>query len=278
MRKAISTVSLSGTLPEKLYAISKAGFDAVEIFSDDLVQFTGKIRDIRLLTEDLNLKIVLLQPLRDFDGIQPENRNKATEHAKKMFEQMNNLGCQQLLACSTTDIYASPYMDIQIENLLNLAEIARQHDCYVAYEALSWGRYVNRLSQAWDRVRIVDHPNLGLILDSFHVLAIQDSLDIIKYIPVEKLFFIQIADADPPPTSICSFDEWSRHYRCFPGRGILAIEAFAKSAQQTGYKGIWSLEIFSDRYKRISPHSVAREGLNSLISLENFLIQQHGTT
>ncbi len=37
MRTSIATVSLSGSLTEKLTAASRAGFDGVEIFENDLL-------------------------------------------------------------------------------------------------------------------------------------------------------------------------------------------------------------------------------------------------
>ena len=37
MRKSIATVSISGSLPEKLAAIAAARFDGVEIFDNDLI-------------------------------------------------------------------------------------------------------------------------------------------------------------------------------------------------------------------------------------------------
>ncbi len=40
-RKSIATVSLSGTLPEKLEAAAAAGFDGVELFEHDLLTFDG---------------------------------------------------------------------------------------------------------------------------------------------------------------------------------------------------------------------------------------------
>ena len=39
--RSIATVSLSGSLDEKLRAIAGAGFDAVEIFENDLLTFNG---------------------------------------------------------------------------------------------------------------------------------------------------------------------------------------------------------------------------------------------
>ncbi|WP_074012598.1 sugar phosphate isomerase/epimerase [Candidatus Sodalis sp. SoCistrobi] len=271
MRKAIATVALSGTLPEKLEAIARAGFTAVEIFADDLQTFPGSVRDIHRLTQALELEVVLLQPLRDFVGAPPERRAEVNENAQRMLEQMNQLGCGLLLACSGTDAATSPEPQAQIEDLGCLANLAQQHDCAVAFEALAWGTYVNRLSQAWDRVRAVNHPHLGIMLDSFHVLAQGEGAQEIMAIPADKLYFLQMADAAARPYPAMPVDQWSRHHRCFPGRGTLAVTAFAAAAQQAGYQGVWSLEIFNDRYRQTAPAAVAAEGFASLQWLERNL-------
>ena len=50
MKKSIATVSVSGMLPQKLAAISAARFDGVEIFENDLLQYSGTPRDVRRMT------------------------------------------------------------------------------------------------------------------------------------------------------------------------------------------------------------------------------------
>ncbi|THD40450.1 sugar phosphate isomerase/epimerase, partial [Enterobacteriaceae bacterium ML5] len=47
--RSIATVSVPGTLPEKLKAIAAAGFDGVEIFEDDLLKNPVKPVAIRNL-------------------------------------------------------------------------------------------------------------------------------------------------------------------------------------------------------------------------------------
>ena len=44
MLRSIATVSISGTLPEKLHAIAAAGYQGVEIFENDLLYYTGTPR------------------------------------------------------------------------------------------------------------------------------------------------------------------------------------------------------------------------------------------
>ena len=41
----------------------------------------------------------------------------------------------------------------------------------VAFEALAWGRHVNRVGQAWEAVVRADHPAVTLAVDTFHLLA-----------------------------------------------------------------------------------------------------------
>ena len=65
MQRSIATVSLSGTLPEKLEAIAAAGFDGVEIFENDLLHYDGSPRDVRRLCADLGLEILLFQATRE---------------------------------------------------------------------------------------------------------------------------------------------------------------------------------------------------------------------
>ena len=47
MLRSIATVSLGGTLMEKLTAIAAAGFDGVEIFENDLLYFDGSPAEVR---------------------------------------------------------------------------------------------------------------------------------------------------------------------------------------------------------------------------------------
>ena len=101
----------------------------------------------------------------------------------------------------------------------------------IAYEALAWGRHVSEYYHAWRIVREADHPALGVCLDSFHILSRGTSLDAIGETPVEKLFFLQLADA---PHLVMDVLQWSRHYRCFPGQGGFDLAGFTSRVLDAG--------------------------------------------
>lgn len=271
MLRSIATVSISGTLPEKLHAIAAAGYQGVEIFENDLLYYTGTPADIRHLAADLGLKITLFQPFRDFEGASRSQFAANMERARRKFALMHELGCDTLLLCSNVQPDCSDDVELQIADLRALAELAEQEQIRIGYEALAWGTHVNRWHQAWSRVKSVNSPALGIVLDSFHVLARGDTLQRLGEVPPEKITFVQMADA---PLMKMDILEWSRHFRCFPAQGQLPLVDFACDLTRCGYRGPWSLEIFNDSFRASPNGATAKDGYRSLLWLEEQVRQR----
>ena len=104
MKTSIATVSLGGSLREKLEAIAAAGFDGVEIFETDILAHDGPPQDVGQMVRDLGLEVVALQPFRDFEGMPEPKRARGFERARRKFELMNELGTQRLLVLSLIHI------------------------------------------------------------------------------------------------------------------------------------------------------------------------------
>ena len=265
MRRSIATVCLSGGLAEKLQAIAAAGFDAVEIFENDLLNFDGSPREVRRMAEDLGLEIALYQPFRDFEAVPAEILRRNLDRPERKFDLMGDLGAPMMLVCSNVSPSAIDDEALAAEQLAQLADRAARHNIRIGYEALAWGAHVRHVEQVWRIVRRADHPHLGVLLDSFHMLALGDDPAVIDSIPGERIFFVQIADAP-----IMKLDplSWSRHYRCFPGQGELDLATFMRKVLETGYTGPLSLEIFNDEFRGGSARQIARDGYRSLLFVE----------
>lgn len=264
--KSIATVSLSGTLPEKLEAAAAAGFDGVEIFENDLLQYGGSPAEVRRMAEALNLRIFLYQPLRDFEAMPREQFARNLARADRKFDVMQQLGADMVLVCSNVQDAAAPDLALAASDLRQMAEAAARRGLRVGYEALAWGRHVRSWRDAWQIVQMADHPALGLVLDSFHTLSLGDSLQGLEAVPADKLFFVQLADAPRLSMDVLS---WSRHYRNFPGQGELPVAEFTRAVLQAGYRGPLSLEIFNDAFRAAPARLTARDGLRSLVWLES---------
>ena len=102
MKRSIATVSISGEFPEKLAAISAAGFDGIEIFEQDFIAFDGAPRDVGQMVADHGLEIMLFQPFRDFEGLPEPHRQRAFDRALRKFDVMGELGTDLILICSSS--------------------------------------------------------------------------------------------------------------------------------------------------------------------------------
>jgi 4-hydroxyphenylpyruvate dioxygenase len=112
---------------------------------------------------------------------------------------------------------------------------------------------------------MVDHPNLGTCLDSFHILSRDWDTAPIEHIDAEKIFFVQVADAPKLSMDVLS---WSRHYRVFPGEGQFELATFMGHVVRAGYTGPVSLEVFNDVFRQADVDRTAVDAMRSLIWLE----------
>lgn len=125
---------------------------------------------------------------------------------------------------------------------------------------------MNDVDHSWRIVRAADRENLGICLDSFHILSRDWPTEGILRIPAEKLFFLQLADAPPMSLDVLS---WSRHHRVFPGEGGFALARFLDTVLRAGYAGPLSLEIFNDSYRQTNVYRTAQEAHRSLVWLQD---------
>ncbi|ANJ10426.1 MULTISPECIES: bifunctional sugar phosphate isomerase/epimerase/4-hydroxyphenylpyruvate dioxygenase family protein [Streptomyces] len=268
MRTSIATVSLSGSLTEKLTAASRAGFDGVEIFENDLLASPLTPEEIRARCADLGLTIDLYQPMRDVEGLPAEEFARAVRRARHKFELTRRLGADTVLVCSSVSPLAVDDDDLVAGQLARLAGAAREHGVRLAYEALAWGRHVSTWDHAWRVVRNADHPALGTCLDSFHILSRArgpEDLEGIEDIPGDKIFFLQLADA---PLLAMDVLQWSRHYRCFPGQGGFDLAGLLRRVLRAGYTGPLSLEVFNDVFRQSEAGPTAVDARRSLLTLQ----------
>lgn len=275
LASSVATVSLSGTLVEKLEAAAAAGFTEVEIFEHDLLAGDLSPEEVRSRCAGLGLTINLFQPFRDLDSTDPGRFADNLRRARAKFALMDRLGVDLVLVCSSVGADAVPEPDRLAGQLHALGDLAQEHGVRVAYEALAWGTHVDDYRTAARAVAAADHPHVGTCLDSFHILSRGGDPAGILELPGESLFFLQLADA---PRLAMDVLQWSRHYRCFPGQGGLNVTDVALNAVLAGYRGPLSLEVFNDVFRQAPARETARDAFRSLVHLQDQMrqrVEQH---
>src|SRR3954454_3373233 len=154
----------------------------------------------------------------------PDNlRPRIFERVERKFDVMQELGTDLLLVCSNVSPLSTGDRERIIADLRELGERAARRGLRVGFEALAWGRHIHDHRDAWAVVRDVDHPAIGLILDSFHSLARGIPNESLREIDPANIFIVQLADA---PLLQMDYLSWSRHFRNMPGEGDLAVTQF----------------------------------------------------
>jgi sugar phosphate isomerase/epimerase len=214
------------------------------------------------------LKVTDFQPLRDFECAPDAMRPHRLEMAREQLRQMALVDTDLLLCCSTTSPLAIDDPERAAEDLRTLATLATPLGIRICYEALSWGRHVNRWHQAWDIVRRCDRENVGLNLDFFHMSVHGDDgaemLAQLAEVPVEKIFLVQLADyffeySDRQADMI----ELARHQRLFPGEGLHDVRDLVQLLEDKGYRGHYTFEVFNDDYVNSDPMVIGQRAMKS---------------
>jgi len=273
----IDTITFNGPLETKLEAAQRAGFAQIMVNARDITGHPGGVAAAIGAIRNSGIRVTGFQVLRDFEGLDGHLHHYKVDMAMSMLEMCAAIGSPLLLACSSTSRHASGDADKIAADLHKLAMLAVPLGIKIAYEALSWGRFINEYPAAWDVVCRADAPNLGLCLDSFHTLAAQTPLDMLDTIEPSQLFLVQLADFmwHEVPT----FEErmnTARTFRVFPGEGVHSplLADFVLQLEQRGWRGNYSFEVFNDDYLQLPPDTVAQRARASALWLRDDVLHR----
>jgi sugar phosphate isomerase/epimerase len=143
----------------KLEAISKAGFDSIELGMPDLQAYaqqklgssfsplsdedgsgdlTSLIRiagELKQLCKDLNLQILCLQPFSQFEGYTDDDKREGKfRKAKVWMDVMEALGTDMLQVGSTDDKESTSDREVIVQDLTELADLAAKRGMRIGYE------------------------------------------------------------------------------------------------------------------------------------------------
>lgn len=257
----INTVLLSGTPEEKLQAAAEAGFHQVELWRQDIEASQQQPEAFANTIYQQKLQLTDYQVLLDFDGAPDDRRDAKRQEALAMLDTAVTLKASTLLVPSSTD--AGCVAGTQEEDLRWLVNEAAARGLRIAYEAMAWSTHINNTAAAWALVRRIDAPNLGLVIDAFHIFVRNRSVADLADIPVEKIFLVQLSDLVSLPTPD-NLVEIARHQRLLPGQGNFPLYTLLNLLEEKGYDGPLGLEVFNDQYHQRTPGDVAKEAMHAL--------------
>jgi sugar phosphate isomerase/epimerase len=234
---------------------ARAGIRAVEVDLVKVREFVGagSQQSARRLLEELDLKPVSSSNQLFLDEPGPR-RMQAVEDLKWKVELDAAIGCDRLVIPSaaserhTEDDYAEV-----VDNLREAAEIARPHGVTLMVEHTRASTLIGNLRTALKVVRAVDHPNLRVMLDTFHFWSGTSKLEDLELLRQGELHHLHFEDvpAEPP------VEVFEQRHRVFPGEGIAPLRSIVEVLKRKGYTGPASLEMFDPAVRALSPYDAA---------------------
>ena len=257
----MDSITLAGPLEAKLRASRASGFSQIMLWARDLAGHPGGLDEAVRLVRASGVRVTGIQVMRDYEGLDGALHEYKLDIARQMLLVCQAVGAPLLMVCSSTSSHASGDMRLIARHLAKLATLAVPLGVRVGYEALSWGRHVNQYEQSWEAVELADHANLGVVIDSFHMLANRANLDGLEDIPSHKIAMVQLSDF--MWRDIRSAEErleTARHLRVFPGEGAHSAELtdLLRRLDRGGYRGDYSFEVFNDDYLQLAPEIVGQ--------------------
>lgn len=262
MRKLfINTILLGGSTHDKVTAAAKAGFDQIELWRQDVEQY-GDALALPSLLQQQSIGLTDYQVLLDFDGAPGIQRDSKRAQALSMLDTAAQVGADTLLVPASTDPGCDPSRIV--EDMRWLAREAAARGLRIAHEGMAWSTVHFTLPAVWRVVQEVNEPNLGLVVDAFHIFARGRDASDLDGIPPERIYLVQLSDLDhaiQPGTLI----DTARHHRLLPGHGHFPLQSLLD--RLNGYHGPIGLEVFNDVLKSRDPQQVAHEAMSALREL-----------
>lgn len=257
----LNTILLGGTTAQKLEAVAGAGFAEAELWQQDVVETGGDTEGIRHHLSSLGISLTDYQVLLDFDGAADVNREIKRQQALEILDTAVKVGADTVLVPANTE--RGCLQDKIVSDLQWLTGQAVERNLRIAYEAMCWSTCVNTTPEALKIINEVDSPALGLVIDAFHIFALQRTVADLEEVPAEKIFLVQLSDVSDIPDKQQLIDI-ARHQRLLPGDGVFPLQQLLACLREKQYQGPLGLEVFNDELKKQPPSDVARQAMAAL--------------
>lgn len=260
---ASTTVSYGGDFHNKIRAMAEAGFRETEVWMSDLFEHPeGPDVAIRILSE-YGVKPIALQALRNFEGCPDTRKAMKRSFAVTYLDVCAALEIPVLVLASHTGDDACGEQQRLIDDLGELGDLALARGIRIAYEPIAWARHVNGLAKAVPLLAALQHPAVGLQLDSFHVSMEAGGIEHLQRLDQRvPVFLVEVSDHARTP-GLAPIDI-SRAYRLLPGEGNSDVDLFGAALSTVGYKGPLVIEIFNTYYKTLAAPSMAQRAYQSI--------------
>ena len=243
-------------------AYRQAGFGAVELWLESVQPFLEKesVPVARRLMADEGLEPTSSCCEADLFFPRLREREKGMEPFKRKLHLSAELGARRFVMYSAFfgDVSPADYQ-AAIPRLREIGDLGKQFGIVVGIEFIRGAKFLGCLPTTAQLLRRANHPNLGVLFDTFHFYAGTSKLEDLNDLKRGEISFVHINDVPAVPRELLE-----DQHRLFLGEGVMPLEKILR-ALATSYQGPVSFEAF--QYAAQDPYAVAKKAYEGLAVL-----------
>ncbi len=241
-------------------AYGKAGFRTVELWLDSVEPFLAKesVATARRVLRDhaLEPRSACCECEDLIFRVTPE-RQKKLDAFKRKLDLSARLGAHRFVMCSGISAAVTPAdYDPAVPRLREVGDLGRQFDIVIGLEFIARASFLGCVETTARLLRKVAHPNLGVLVDTFHFFAGVSKVGDIEALEPGEISWVHVDDVPAIPRELLE----DKH-RVYIGEGVMPLEKILRAIARV-YQGPISFEVF--QYVDQDPYEVARKGFDGL--------------
>ena len=191
------------------------------------------------------------------------------DRAAALAHDLGSPWCYYWIEPCSDDLTFAANTKLHVQRLRPIAEVLGEHGCRLGLEPIgpktlrTGHRYefVHTIPMALDLLAAVDRPNVGVLLDCFHLYTSHGDVTDVKALSQSQVVYVHINDALPG----IDVDEQLDDVRHLPGEsGVIDVVGFLQALNEIGYDGPVAVEPFDSALAALSPTKRVRLAADSL--------------
>jgi sugar phosphate isomerase/epimerase len=246
-------------LLEKIRIAGRLGYDAVELWNDEVTEFEehSSLGELRRIIFDAGLRVASMIALGNWLTSEGEAYRRALDECRRRMDQAAALGSPFIVASPPQEAVEHAQAVARYAELLRLG---RRHGVRPALEFLGFTDGIKSVDVALAIAEGTRDPDATIVADVYHMLRGGGSIDDLLKLRGEQVAIFHIDDMPAKPP----FAEQTDHDRVMLGEGVVDLKQVIAHLRAINYQGVLSLELFNKTLWAHEPEDVCRRGLERM--------------
>ena len=249
---------------DRVEAISRIGFKGMGIWHADLYKTleTRSLAEMRQILDDNGIEHVELEFLFDWflDG---EKKKQSDLEKARLLDAAEALHARHL---KVGDFFNTPTtVEKCAESFAALCRDAANAGIDVVFELMPFAM-IDNLEDSLTMLEMADTPNGGLMIDTWHMVKMGVSNDMLAQVPGKHVLGVELNDGWLQTPHGMDMNTETTQHRQFCGEGEFDMDGLLAAIRSIGYDGPYGVEVISKANRSLPLDVVAQKAWDTTMA------------